>query len=90
MYECDWWNMYKSNNIVKQHLRASFRNKMPLKEERLLENIKSGSIFDYVQCDTEVLENLGEPFAKFPLISKNINVDRDDFGPFMKEYAEEE
>ena len=39
MYECDRWKMYT------QHLRESCPNKMPLREEKLLENIKSGSLF---------------------------------------------
>ena len=32
MYECDWRNMYKADNIVKQHLRESFPYKMPPRE----------------------------------------------------------
>ena len=90
MYECDWWSLYKTDNIVKQHLRESFPYKMPLREERLLENMKSGGLFGYVQCDIEVAENLREAFAYFPPICKNIKVGRDDIGTFMKEYAEKE
>ena len=66
MNECDWWKMYKTNNIVKQHLRESFHNKMHLREEKLLRKIKSRSLFGYVQCDYEVPENLRETFANFP------------------------
>ena len=86
MYECEWWNMSKTNNFAKQHLHESF----PYKKRRLLENIRSGSLFGYVQCDIEVPENLREAFANFLPIFKNINVDRDDIGPFMKKYAENE
>ena len=63
---------------------------MPLREKRLLENIKSGNLCGYVQCDIEVTENLVEAFTNFPPIFNNINVDRDDIRPFMKEYAEKE
>ena len=90
MYECDCWKMYKTGIIVKHHLLESFPYTMPLREKRLLENIKSGSQFGYVQCDFEVPENLREVFANFPSIFKNINVSRDDIGPFMKEYSEKE
>ena len=48
MYEGDWWKTYKSDFIVKQHLRESFPYKMRIREERLLQNIKSGSLFGYV------------------------------------------
>ena len=83
-YECDWWNMCKTDKTVTQHLREHFPYKMPLREERLLENIKSGSLFGSVQCDIEAPENLREGFANFPPLRKNINVCRDDIGPFMK------
>ena len=36
MYECDWWKTYKTENILREHLRESFHNKMPLRDERLL------------------------------------------------------
>ena len=60
---------------------------MPLKEDRLLENMKSGSLFGYVQVDIEVPENLREASANFSPIFKNINVGKDEIGPFQKEYA---
>ena len=60
---------------------------MPLREERLLENIKSRSLFGYVQGATEVPVNLGEAFPNFPPIFENIIVCSLDIGPFMKEYA---
>ena len=63
---------------------------MPLIEEKLLKNIKSTSLFGYVQCDIEVLENLRKAFANFPPIFKNVIVGTDDIGTIMKEYAEKE
>ena len=53
-------------------------------------NIKSGSQFDYVQCDTEVPGNLREAFAKFSSISKDNNVGRDDICHVLKTYTEKE
>ena len=85
MYECDWWKMCETDYIVKHHLRESFPSKMALREEKLLENIKSGTLFRYVQCDIGVPENFRETFTNFPPIFKNIIVGRDDIGPFMKE-----
>ena len=63
---------------------------MHLKGEKFLKKTKSGSHFDYVQCDIEVPESLREAFANFPPIFKNIVVVRDDIGPLMKEHAEKE
>ena len=36
-----------ADNIVKQPLRESFLCKVPLSEETLLDNIKSGSLFGF-------------------------------------------
>ena len=88
--EIGCWKMYKTEINVKQHLCESFFYKKPPREERLLEIIKSGSLFVYVQCDIEVPENLREAFANFPPIFKNNNVGRDDIGPFKNEYAQKE
>ena len=63
---------------------------MPLREERRLQIIKCGSLFGYVQCDIELLENLREAFANFPPIFKNLDAGRDDIGSFIKEFAEKE
>ena len=75
MYELDWWKMYKID-IVKQHLREYFTDKMLLREETLLEKFKPGNLVGYVQCDNKVPENLREVFANIPPIFKNINVVR--------------
>ena len=56
MWECEWWNLYKTTTCVKEHLRESFPYKPPLREETLLEQIRSGELFGYVQCDIEVPE----------------------------------
>ena len=70
MWESEWWNLYKTTTCVKQHLRESFRYKCPLREESLLEQIRSCKLFGYVQCDIEVPEELKEKFANFPPSSK--------------------
>ena len=62
---------------------------MPLREERLLEIVISGSLFDYVHCDIEAPEKLRETFANFQTIFKNINVGGDDIGPVMKKIKTE-
>ena len=90
MWECEWWNLYKTTTCVKQHLRQSFPYKRPLREESLLEQIRSCKLFGYVQCDIEVPEVLKKKFANFPPIFKITNVGRHDIGSLMKDYAEKE
>ena len=71
---------------VKEQLRESFPYKRPLREESLLEQIRSGKLFGYVQCEIEVPEELKEKFAKFLPIFKNANVGRHDIGSLMQDY----
>ena len=82
-YECDWWRTYKTDIIFEQHLHECFSHQMALREERLLENLKTESHFGYVQCDIEVPEKLRDLFANFPSILKNINDSRHDIGSFI-------
>ena len=88
MWECEWWNLYKTTTCVKQHLRESFPYKGPLREESLLEQTRSGKLFGYVQCDIEVPEELKKKLANFSPIFKNTNVGRHDIGSLMQDYAE--
>ena len=90
MWECGWWNLYKTTTCVKEHLRQSFPYKQPLREENQLDQIRSGKLFGYVQCDTETPEELKKKFDSFPPILKNTNVFRHDIGSLMQDYTEKE
>ena len=90
MWEGEWWNLYKTTTCVKGLLRESFHYKRQLREERLLEQIRSGKLFGYVQCDIEVPAELKKNFAIFPPFFKNTNVGRHDIRLLMKVDAEKE
>ena len=90
MWECEWWGLYKSTNIVKQHIRKHFPSNRSLAAEQLLEEIKKRKLFGYVQCDIEVPEMLRANFANFPPKFKNTLVSKNDIGDLMKNYADEE
>ena len=55
-----------------------------------MQEIKSGKLFGYVQCDLKVPDHLKAYFPNFPPIFKNAVVSRNDIGDLMKEYAEKE
>ena len=90
MWECEWWRLYQSTNTVKQLIREHFPYRRSLAAEQLLEEIKKGKLFGYVQCDIEVRENLRVIFANFPPIFKNTLLSKNDIGDLLKNYAEEE
>ena len=58
MWECEWWRLYKTTNTVKQQFREHFPYRRSLAAEQLLQEIKKGKLFGYVQCDFEKPENL--------------------------------
>ena len=37
MWECDWWRLYKTSNIVKQHIREHFPCRRSFAAEQLSE-----------------------------------------------------
>ena len=89
-WECEWWRLYKTTTNVKLHIREHFPYRRSLAVEQLLEEIKKGKLFRYVQCDIVVPENLREKFANFPSTFKNTFVSKSDIGELMEYYAEEE
>ena len=89
MWECEWWRLYKTTTYVKLHIRENFPYRRSPTEQQLLEGIKKGSLFGYVQCDIEVPESLRVNFANFPPIIKNTLVSNNNIGDLMKTYAEE-
>ena len=90
MWECNWWELYRTDATVKNHLRTSFPYQRPLSEERLMQEIKSRKLFGSHQCDIKVPEHLKAYLANFPPIFKNTVVSRNDTGDLLKEYAEKE
>ena len=90
MWECNCWELYRTDATSKNHLRAIFPNQQPLSEERLMQEIKSRRLFGYFQCDLKVAEHLKAYFANFTPTFKNTVVSKNDIGDLMKEYAEKE
>ena len=90
MWECERRKLYKTFTNVRLHIREIFPYRRSLTEQQLLEGIKKGKLFGYVQCDIEVNENLRENFANFPPVFKKFLVSKNYIGDLMKTYAEEE
>ena len=63
---CEWWKLY--NLSVDEHLRESQSYERSLRQDQLLEKIKSDALPGYVQCDIKVPEQLRVHFANFPAI----------------------
>ena len=55
-----------------------------------MEQLRSGKLFGYEQCDIGVPEELNKNFANFPPIFRNTKFGRHDIGLLIKYYAEKE
>ena len=70
MWECNWWESFKTNEKIKNHVGTHFPYKKPLSTDSLLAKIKAESLFGYVQCDLVVPDELKSKFAIFLQFSK--------------------
>ena len=90
MWKCNWWEAYRTDATVKNHLRASFPyQRLPAKNDSC-KRIKVERFFGYVQCDLKVPEHLKAYFPNSPPTFKNTVVSRNDIGDMMKKIAEKE
>ena len=87
MLECEWWQNFKTNEKIMNHIRSNFLYKRPLSTDSLLEKIRDGSLNGYIECDLVVPDELKVKFSKFPPIFKNTEVGRNDIGEYMQNYA---
>ena len=58
-------------------------------QQQILAAVVDGTLFGMVECDVRVPEELQDYFSEMQPVFKNASVNRDDIGPFMRQYAEE-
>ena len=64
MWECEWWESFKTNEKIKNYSEPTFPMKKLLSTDSFPVKIKGGSLFGYVQCDLLVPDELKSKFAK--------------------------
>ena len=88
MWECDWKEL-RDEPDVKIFLDIPRHRKMTMTEQHILASVLDGTLFGMVECDIHVPEHLQDHFAEMEPVFKNVTVTRDDIGPFMRQYTEE-
>ena len=88
MWECDWKEISKEPD-VKSFLAPTSHPRWKMTEQQILAAVIDGTLFGMVECDIRVPEHLQDHFAEMQPVFKNVTVTRDDIGPFMRQYAEE-
>ena len=79
MWECEW----------KRVRDPPPRQKWNMTQQQIITAVVDGTLFGMVECDIHVPEHLQDHFAEMQPVFKNVTVTRDDIGPFMRQYAEE-
>ena len=67
-------------------IRLSLQKKT-ISTDSLLEKIRDGSLYGYIQCNLVVPDELKAKFSNFPPIFNNTEVGRNDIGEYMQNYA---
>ena len=89
MWECEWWEHFKTDSSVNNYVKTNFPYKRPLSTDSSFKKSKNGSRLGCVQCELMVPDELKPTFSNFPPKFKNIEVCRNDTGEHMKNYAKE-
>ena len=94
IYECQWVQMKCDNPDVRRFMAqrfvyepCAFPQKV-IRVEHILEAVREGRLFGFIQCTLRVSDRDKSRFAELPPIFKNTMVGRDDIGEKMRAYAE--
>ena len=87
MWKCEWKEIRKEPD-VKSFLAPTSHPRWKMTQQQII-TVVDGTLFGMVECDVRVPEHLQDHFAEMQPIFKNVTVTRDDIGPFMRQYAEE-
>ena len=94
IWECDWRKEVNNTPAIKEFLQAFYRHtygqNKEMTEDDILNAIKQGKMFGFVECDIRVPDNLVARFSEMPPIFKNVCLDREHLSEHMKQFAETE
>ena len=94
IWECEWRREVERSPTVKEFLKAYYLSTYGLNnsmtEADVLQRVRNGTLFGFVECDISVPEHLTEKFSEMPPIFKNTNLDRTHLSDHMREFAEKE
>ena len=88
MWECQWEKLKKRPEVAEKITDVTTSHPSHMVENEILDGVRNGSFFGFVQCNLMVPEHLREYFSEMTPIFKKTQISRDDVGEFMKSYAE--
>ena len=90
-YECNWQILCKSPEVraIQKHWSVPRPKMKHLTEAEIITHIKNDKLFGLAQVDIHTPPELRDTFSEMTPIFKNVQVSRDDVGPHMKSFLEE-
>ena len=92
IWECEWRELIQTNSTIKSFVQEHtppFRHQRDMTEDEIIQAVMKDELFGVVECDITVPSHLETYFEEMPPIFKNCMVSREDIGPHMQAYAEE-
>ena len=92
IWEKEWQALLTQRPDIKSYLsqcRTHTHFEKYLTQDQIIQYIKDGHLFGFVECDIEVPDHLKEYFSEMTPIFKNVDVCFDDVGEFMQNYAKD-
>ena len=92
MWECEFQQLKRNNKDLQKFIhtiRPPLYQKTSMTHEEILQAVLEDQLFGCVECDIHVPDALKPYFEEMPPIFKNVDITREDIGPFMQEFAEE-
>lgn len=91
IWECQFTAMKITKPEVRDYcnqLDFLIDKRYKLTQKQIIEEVKSGTLFAFVECDIETPDHLKDTYSEFQLVIKHSLMSRDDVSPTMKAFAE--
>ncbi|KAI8495466.1 hypothetical protein Bbelb_269210 [Branchiostoma belcheri] len=90
MWECQWQDLKRTKEVSAflTKRKTPTENRYKMSETEILQAVREDELFGVVECDIQVPAHLRAHFSEMPPIFKNCDINIDDIGPSMKQYAE--
>ena len=92
IWECEFYTKKRTDPAMKQFCQA---RRSPLDgfsvitPQKIIQSVVDGQLFGCIECDIRVPLHLRDYFSEMTPIFKNTNISRQDIGPEMQQFAEE-
>ena len=90
MWECEYKNMRKTDEDLKEFLRTYNQQLNPntkMTENEIIKDVKNETIFVVVECDIRVPDDKKELFSEMCPIFKNGDIPVEEIGEHMQQFV---